>query len=237
MGGNLGLGLGELKGLESCYYDDKRSGSSTSSRSGSSSPTLSILQMSKRSTGALRTKYLSLALVVLLSLYLLVAPHPFRTLAPHPSLIHGKSVHGYNTTFPAFLDAHFARPPRPSADPTIPTRADTSPHIWLTQSDERWIHTGTATLALFVQRLNKERQARYGGRGELLRETALVVLCLDQICVERCKSLEGMYCYGGYKYSRPAQVSPVLTTRKGDADRFSRCRKTSSFATPSILTF
>lgn len=126
----------------------------------------------------------------------------------------GRSVYGYNSTFSDFLDDHFKRPPRKLTAAEIGSglvqEEDTSPHIWLTQSDQRWINTGTSTLALFIQRLNFERLDRYNSP----RPTALVVLCLDQICIERCKNSQiPMYCYGGYKYTRPPQM-PVATWPK-----------------------
>ena len=62
-------------------------------------------------------------------------------------------------------------------------------------ADTAWVDTGAAALNEFVERLS----------GETGRKTRLVVLCLDEECVERC-GRRGMWCYGGYQFTRPEQV-------------------------------
>lgn len=87
---------------------------------------------------------------------------------------------------------------------------ESAPHIWLTLSDKKWINTGTAALQQFLIQLNQERshpasKSKQAGFHEEGRKTELVVLCLDEECVEACK-LRGMFCYGGYQWSRPKQI-------------------------------
>lgn len=104
---------------------------------------------------------------------------------------------GRNETLTQFLDARWPRTPAALADP----------HLWLTISSKGYIDEGTAALGVFVERLNVERgtAARAGG-GSVERETAMVVLCLDDVCLERCEA-RGLWCYGGYRWNRPEQVS------------------------------
>lgn len=83
-------------------------------------------------------------------------------------------------------------------DDRWPRRGVEAPHVWLTMADEKWVDQGTAALKLFVERLNVERAG--------LRETVLLVLCLDEICMESC-ARRGIYAYGGYRFTRPEQVS------------------------------
>ncbi|GAA5849840.1 hypothetical protein JCM8547_000582 [Rhodosporidiobolus lusitaniae] len=99
-----------------------------------------------------------------------------------------------------FLDSHF-----PSSR---------SPHIWLTMADVLWARTGTAALHSFVERLNVERRAAYGRRKGGVRDTKLVVLCLDDGCVEEVsryrdadgRDAGGGYAYGGFRWNRPDQI-------------------------------
>lgn len=131
---------------------------------------------------------LSLAFVVFCGLYstfhsATVASITLRKPSP-PVLeesVSSKAVHGGNISFADYLDHHFLQP-----------GSDSAPHLWLSASDEQRIESGTLALDLFTKRLNEERT----------RPTHLVVLCMDQLCMEGCKT-RGMYCYGGYKYLRP----------------------------------
>ena len=103
---------------------------------------------------------------------------------------------GRNETFTHFLDARWPRTPA------------VAPHIWLTISSKEYINEGTASLGVFVERLNVERSAalaREGGGWGKSRETVLVVLCLDDECLQRCEN-RGLWCYGGYRWTRPEQV-------------------------------
>lgn len=71
-------------------------------------------------------------------------------------------------------------------------------------SDEQWIDHGTAALQVFVdQRLNAERDVK---NQVGLSETVLVILCVDEGCLRRCRE-KAMYCYGGFEFTRPKKVS------------------------------
>lgn len=105
---------------------------------------------------------------------------------------------GVNITFAAYLDQHFPQHTR------LPTRRQPT-RLWLTVSDETWVDSGTAALQVFVDNLNEERRAKFGGSSA---KTALVVLCVDAECIEKCVE-RGMYCYGGFMYSRPKKVGRV----------------------------
>lgn len=81
-------------------------------------------------------------------------------------------------------------------------------------ADSLWARTGTAALHTFVERLNVERRAKYGKRKGGVRDTKLVVLCLDTACVEEVSRYKdaygrdggGGYAYGGYMWNRPEEV-------------------------------
>ena len=106
-------------------------------------------------------------------------------------------------TLTQYLDSHFG-------SPTLPQNEQ--PFIWLTMADALWAReAGTQTLHAFVQQLNSERRAKYGSS---VRETRLVVLCLDEECVDIVGKYKdeygraaGGYAYGGFIWSRPEKVS------------------------------
>lgn len=121
--------------------------------------------------------------------------------APTPLVVEtlgSKAIYGANITFSQYLDYHFA--PVAGLDSTA-----TGPHIWLTTSTQDLLDTSTLALHLFIQSLNLERKAASAKNAKPVRDTALVVLCEDQICVERCRQ-RGLYCYGGYKFTRPDRM-------------------------------
>ncbi|GEM07604.1 salivary gland secretion 1 [Rhodotorula toruloides] len=105
----------------------------------------------------------------------------------------------------SFLESHFG-------PPTLPRRQQ--PHVWLTMADATWARTGTAALHTFVERLNVERRARYGRSKDGVRDTKLVVMCLDEECVETVSKYKdaygrntgGGYAYAGYMHNRPQQI-------------------------------
>lgn len=100
------------------------------------------------------------------------------------------------TALTTFLDSHFPRPGS-SRSP--------APHIWLTLSDAYWARTGVLALQTFTERLNTEREA--SGRSKDGRQTKLVVLCLDEECMQVAQD-KNMYAYGGFMFSRPPKVRP-----------------------------
>lgn len=112
---------------------------------------------------------------------------------------------GQNITFPTYLNYHF---PLPSRLSSISGRARAAQRIWLTVSDEQWIDV-TAGMQVFIDKLNVERDVinQVG-----LSETVLVVLCVDEGCMRRCRE-KAMYCYGGFEYTRPKKVN--RNCRKG----------------------
>ncbi|GAA5834791.1 hypothetical protein JCM11251_003663 [Rhodosporidiobolus azoricus] len=103
-----------------------------------------------------------------------------------------------------YLDSHFGPP---STSPY-------SPHVWITMADQLWARTGTAALHTFIERLNAERRAKYGKRKGGVRDTRLVVLCLDEGCVDEVAKYKdvhgrdagGGYAYAGYKWNRPDKI-------------------------------
>lgn len=97
------------------------------------------------------------------------------------------------TLFRTYLEHHF-----PLTNPS-------QPHIWLTLADGHWATTGTHALHTFVNRLNLERKAK--GK----KETALVVLCMDETCVRNAEE-RGMYAFGGFVWNRPEKVSCARCT-------------------------
>lgn len=105
---------------------------------------------------------------------------------------------GRNISFTAYLDQHFPQHTR------LPKRRQPD-RLWLTVSDETWVDSGTAALQVFVERLNEERRGKFGGTAA---RTSLVVLCVDAQCIEKCEE-RGMYCYGGFMYSKPKKVSSL----------------------------
>ncbi|CEQ40294.1 SPOSA6832_01899 [Sporobolomyces salmonicolor] len=116
-------------------------------------------------------------------------------------------------TLTSYLASHFG-------DTSLPL--DRQPHIWLTMADELWARTGTAALHTFVERLNAERKAKYGKRRGGVRDTKLVVMCLDEGCVEevgRYKDEEGRdagggYAYDGFRFNRPDQGVDLAKTSR-----------------------
>jgi len=138
---------------------------------------------------------------------------PQRTAAdgtPRAGLFHPLASAASNdpsVSLSAFLDSHFG----PS---TLPL--EEQPHVWLTMADALWARTGTAALHSFVERLNSERRARYGRREGGVRDTKLVVMCLDDGCVDEVakyrdahgRDAGGGYAYGGWRWNRPDKVRP-----------------------------
>jgi len=117
-----------------------------------------------------------------------------------------------SVSFSSYLNSHFGPPTRPLSQ---------QPHVWLTMADTLWAQTGTAALHAFVERLNSERRARYGRREGGVRDTKLVVMCLDDGCVDEVAKYKdahgrdagGGFAYGGYKWNRPDKVRCVLLAR------------------------
>ncbi|GJN87480.1 hypothetical protein Rhopal_000429-T1 [Rhodotorula paludigena] len=97
---------------------------------------------------------------------------------------------GDDLTFADYLDSHF------------PLGKRQSPLLWITLADSLFADTGAANLHTFVEQLNSERRTRYFGWKP---DTKLVVLCLDENCVQKCAE-RGMYAYGGYERTRPEQI-------------------------------
>lgn len=87
-------------------------------------------------------------------------------------------------------------------------------HVWVTMADAGWARTGSAAMHAFIEQLNAERRVRYGRRTGGAKETRLVVLCLDEECIDvvgRYKNAYGTdagggYAYGGYLHNRPEKV-------------------------------
>ncbi|BGP14650.1 hypothetical protein JCM10213v2_002599 [Rhodosporidiobolus nylandii] len=114
----------------------------------------------------------------------------FRLFSSTPPL--PRAVRGDKLSFTDYLDYHF---PLSSAPSEVP-------HIWISLADIVFAKTGAAVMHNFVQQLNEEREAKYGGAK---RETRLVVLCLDEECVEECDR-RGIWAYGGFERTRPEQI-------------------------------
>ena len=132
--------------------------------------------------------------------------HPFRP-APSPPPIADplpRAVLGRDQSFASYLDARFPLvPDLAETMDTLPDGSKMGPHVWLTMADEAWVQSGARALDVFVRALNAERRAKYG---EMARETVVVTLCLDEACLEECENA-GMYCYGGYTFTKPPLVS------------------------------
>ncbi|GAA5880643.1 hypothetical protein JCM3774_000562 [Rhodotorula dairenensis] len=104
----------------------------------------------------------------------------------------------------SFLDSHFGPP------------ASSPYHVWVTMADSGWARSGTAAMHTFIEQLNAERRARYGKRSGGVKETRLVVLCLDEGCIEivrrykdaRGQDAGGGYAYGGFLHNRPEKILP-----------------------------
>lgn len=104
----------------------------------------------------------------------------------------------------SYLDSHFG--------PSSSSRY----HVWVTMADAGWARTGTAAMHAFIEQLNAERRVRYGRRTGGAKETRLVVLCLDEECIDVVgryrnaygKDAGGGYAYGGYLHNRPEKVRP-----------------------------
>ncbi|BGO91215.1 hypothetical protein BJY59DRAFT_713486 [Rhodotorula toruloides] len=117
----------------------------------------------------------------------------------------GASSNNPSVSLSSFLDSHFGPPDLPPRE---------QPHVWLTMADATWARTGTAALHTFVERLNVERRARYGRRKDGVRDTKLVVMCLDEECVETVAKYKdaygrgtgGGYAYAGFMHNRPEQI-------------------------------
>ncbi|GAA6031693.1 hypothetical protein JCM8097_001937 [Rhodosporidiobolus ruineniae] len=118
------------------------------------------------------------------------ASWPRRLFSLHPEL--PRAVLGTEISFIEYLNTHF--PPS--------FVGNKQPHIWITLADQFFAETGAANLHHFVEQLNAERRVKYGGEK---RETRLVVLCLDERCVET-SARRGMYTYGGFESRRPEQI-------------------------------
>jgi len=121
-------------------------------------------------------------------------------------------------TLTQFIDSHFGSPDLPQNE---------QPYIWLTMADALWAReAGTQALHAFVEQLNSERRAKYG---KSARETKLVVLCLDEECIDIVGKYKdeygravGGYAYGGFMWSRPEKVSfdrfVSCANRRADSD-------------------
>lgn len=102
----------------------------------------------------------------------------------------------------AYLDSHFGPP------------SSSQYHVWVTMADAGWARSGTAAMHAFVEQLNAERRVHYGRRPGGTKETRLVVLCLDEECIDVVgryknaygKDAGGGYAYGGYLHNRPEKV-------------------------------
>lgn len=102
----------------------------------------------------------------------------------------------------AYLDSQFGPP------------SSSRYHVWITMADARWARTGSAAMHAFLEQLNAERRVRYGRRTGGAKETRLVVLCLDEECIDVVgqyknaygKDAGGGYAYGGYLHNRPEKV-------------------------------
>ncbi|BGP31664.1 hypothetical protein JCM10296v2_003438 [Rhodotorula toruloides] len=120
----------------------------------------------------------------------------------------GASSNNPSISLSSFLESHFG-------PPNLPPREQ--PHVWITMADATWARTGTAALHTFVERLNVERRARYGRRKDGVRDTKLVVMCLDEECVETVarykdaygRDTGGGYAYAGFMHNRPEQARPA----------------------------
>ncbi|GAA5903870.1 hypothetical protein JCM8208_006601 [Rhodotorula glutinis] len=140
---------------------------------------------------------------------------PQRTAAdgtPRAGLFHPLASAASNNpsvSLSAYLDSHFGPPTRP---------LEQQPHVWLTMADALWARTGTAALHAFVERLNSERRARYGKRDGGVRDTRLVVMCLDDGCVdevakykdEHGRDAGGGFAYGGFRWNRPDKKADLF---------------------------
>ncbi|GAA5982235.1 hypothetical protein JCM10908_004795 [Rhodotorula pacifica] len=116
----------------------------------------------------------------------------------------GSTTNGPSVSLRSYLDSHFGPP-------------TSSPyHVWITMADSGWARTGTAAMHAFLEQLNAERRVRYSRREGGVKETRLVVLCLDEDCVEIVKRYKdaygkdagGGYAYGGYLHNRPEEILP-----------------------------
>lgn len=158
-------------------------------------------------------------LAVVSALAVLAFPHSSSsfTYGTPPSMdefIFPRAIYGKNSTLTTYLDERWpvtfgvAAEGESGEGSESPSDASShppsylEPHIWLTMADEAWVGGGTAALGVFVDKLNDDRRRRVGPEA---RETVLVVLCLDEGCIERCER-RGLFCYGGFQYTRPAKV-------------------------------
>ncbi|BGP55110.1 hypothetical protein JCM8202v2_002705 [Rhodotorula sphaerocarpa] len=116
--------------------------------------------------------------------------------------IDGSDSHNASVSLRSYLDSHFGSPA-------------TSPyHVWITMADAKWAGTGTAALYHFIEQLNEERRLVYGSRPGGVKDTKLVVLCLDAACIDEVKRYKdvhghyrgGGYAYGGYMHNRPEKL-------------------------------
>lgn len=185
-----------------------------SDRKGSGEPLLPLpgLSLPRRTIGGAPFPPLvrRAALFFLLSLFAVafLKWHPIRPPTPRPP----RASSGRNETLTAYLDTRWPAE-------TTTRAAAPNPHIWLTLSSGDYIDEGTAALGVFVERLNGERAPRQQkeweewGVGEArLPETVLVVLCLDDACEAGCERRD-MWCYSGFRWNHPEQVSSV---RRGE---------------------
>lgn len=125
------------------------------------------------------------------------------TLSPPPTSL-PRSITGQDESLSSFLDARFPLVPDLAETLTVmPDGSQMGPHLWITMADRSWVKTGALALHTFVQALNRERSLRYGPK---TRETVVVTLCLEKWCLEECEN-QGMYCYGGFTFSKPPLVS------------------------------
>ncbi|GAA6010428.1 hypothetical protein JCM11491_006933 [Sporobolomyces phaffii] len=102
-----------------------------------------------------------------------------------------------NLTLSQYIDSHFP----------LDLEGSQVPHLWITLADEGFASTGAANHDLFFKQLNLERRAYYGKIGIEVRDSALVILCMDEGCARECVKRD-MYCYEGFEKTRPPEILP-----------------------------
>ncbi|KPV76300.1 uncharacterized protein RHOBADRAFT_52325 [Rhodotorula graminis WP1] len=99
---------------------------------------------------------------------------------------------GADLSFSDYLDAHWP----------LDAKGQQHEHLWITLADGLFAKTGAANLDGFIRQLNVERRQKYGRK---VKDTFLITLCLDEVCVEECAE-RGMHAYGGFERQRPEQI-------------------------------
>ncbi|GAA6050270.1 hypothetical protein JCM3770_002763 [Rhodotorula araucariae] len=136
----------------------------------------------------------------------------------------------------SYLSSHFGPPTLPLAK---------QPHVWLTMADALWARTGTAALHAFVERLNVERRARYGKRTGGVRDTKLVIMCLDEGCVEEVAKYKdaygrdagGGYAYAGFTWNRPDKVRFAICSLRQSPSRLTTMGYSRASTWPKLAAF